>query len=150
MSLTLKLKEEMKQAMRDKNEVKLTTIRGVLSALTNESINLGRGPGGELSDDEVLVVIKREVKRRRDAVEQFRAGDREDLAENDMAEIAVLEPYLPAVMSREAIRPLAQAKIAEMGADKSKSGQVMGALMRDLAGQADGGDVKAVVEELLQ
>ncbi len=149
MNLALQLKEEMKQAMRDKNEVKLTTIRGVLSALTNESINLGRGPGGELTDEEVLVVIKREVKRRRDAVDQFRAGGREDLAENDMAEIAILEPYLPAMMSQEAIRPLAEAKIAEMGADKSKAGQVMGALMRDLAGQADGGDVKIVVEQLL-
>lgn len=150
MSISAQIKEDMKQAMRDKNALALTAIRGVMSAFTNELVTMGRSPSDELSDAEVITVIKREVKRRKDAIEQFTAGGREDLADDDKAEVEVLSKYLPAAMSREQIVEIARAKIAELGVtDKSGIGQLTGAVMKATGGEADGNDVKSVLEELL-
>ena len=150
MTLTETLKDSVKQSMRDKNTVALTALRGVLSAIVNEAVNLGRGPQGELSDDEVIVLLKREVKRRKDAIDQFTAAGRTDLADDDTAEVVVLEQFLPQTMSVDDIRPIVEAKIAEMQADATKIGQVIGAVMRELGTKADGGDVKQVVESILK
>jgi len=85
-----------------------------------------------------------------DSIEQFLKGGREDLAETEKEELPTLEAYLPQMMSIEEIRPIAEAKKAELGVeDKSKMGVLMGAVMKETKGQADGGDVKTVVEELL-
>lgn len=144
------LKEEMKNAMRAKDSVALTTIRNVLSACTNELVNLGRGPQGELSEEEVTGLLRREVKKLKDSINQFTEGGRPELAEDSQAELAVLEKFLPALMSMDDIRPIVVAKIAELGvSDKSGAGKLVGALMKDLAGKADGADVKVVVDELL-
>lgn len=149
MTLQEQLREDMKQAMRDKNASALTAIRGVMSAMTNELVTLGRTPTDALSDEEAIVVIKREVKRRKDAIEQFTAGGREDLAEDDKLEVETLSKYLPAMMSMDAIKEIALAKQAELGmTDKSDSGKLMGAVMKETAGKADGADVKNVVESL--
>jgi len=144
------LKEEMKNAMRAKDSVALTTIRNVLSACTNEMVNLGRGPQGDLSDEEVTTVLRREVKKLKDSINQFTEGGRPELAEDSQAELVVLEKFLPALMSVDELRPIVAAKIAELGViDKSGSGKLVGALMKDLAGKADGADVKTIVEELV-
>lgn len=144
------LKEHMKQAMRDKNTSALTTIRNVLSSCTNEMVNLGRGPQGELSEEEVTGLLRREVKKLKDAIGQFTEGGREDLADDSKAELAVLEGFLPALMSRDDLRPIVEAKIAELGlTSKADAGKLTGVLSRELAGKADGGDIKAVAEELL-
>ena len=91
----------------------------------------------------------REAKRRKDSIAQYTEGGREDLAGDEKAELAVIEEFLPTMMSVDEIRPLAEAKKAELGADdKSKLGQLVGALMKDLKGKADGTVVKAVVESL--
>jgi uncharacterized protein YqeY len=96
-------------------------------------------------------VIKRLAKQRKESIVQFEAANRHDLAEPEKEELVILEAYLPTLMSRDAIRPIVEAKIAEMGAvDKSKMGILVGSLMKDLQGKADGADVKAVVEEVLQ
>ncbi len=150
MTLQSRIKEDMKNAMKAKEPVQVTTLRGVMSAMTNKTVELGRTPQDELSDEEALAVIKTEVKRRKDAQEQFHAAGRDDLADNETEELAFLMVYLPEMMSRDAIRTHATAKMTELGVtDKSGAGKLMSTLMADLKGAADGADVKAVVDELL-
>ncbi|MDQ5912387.1 MAG: uncharacterized protein QG568_602 [Patescibacteria group bacterium] len=149
MTLQETIKGSLKEAMMAKDSVKMTVIRGLMSGFTNELVALGRTPQDALTDDEVLAVIRRGVKQRKDAIEQFVAGGREDLADSEKAELALLEVYLPAMMPREEIQKIAEAKKAELGIDdKSKSGVLMSTLMKELKGKADGADVKAVVEGL--
>lgn len=141
------LKEAMKAAMKSKETVKLSVIRGLLSAMTNEAVAKGKGPDGTLSEDEVLSVITRAAKQRKDSIQQFEAGGRPELAVGEKEELAIIQSMLPAQMSHDEIVAAAQAKAAEMGiSDKSKANQLMGALMKDLKGRADGTEVKAVVD----
>ena len=144
------IKGEIKKAMLAKDELRLSVMRGLTAAFMNEVVAMKRMPQELLSDEEALAVIRRQVKQRKDSIEQFTKGGRADLAQSEQAELTILETYLPQMMSREEIRKLAKAKIAEMGADKSKAGILVGALMKELKGKADGGEVKAVVDELLQ
>lgn len=149
MSIVEQIKSDMKDAMRAKDAQALTALRGLLSAFTNELVAIGRTPQDSLSDEEAITVIKRASKQRKDAIEQFEKGGRPELAEDEKAELAVIEKYLPATMSLEDIKTIAEAKIAEFGGDKTKLGQIIGAVLKQTAGQADGGDVKKVVTELL-
>lgn len=149
MSLQTQIKDSLKEAMKNKDMVRLGVIRGLSTAFMNELVSTNRTPQDELSDDEVITVITREAKRRKDSINQYVEGGRPELADDEKAELAILQEYLPTLMSQDEIRPLAEAKIAEMGADKSKAGQITGALMKDLKGKADGNDVKAVVDSLL-
>lgn len=149
MALHEDIKDQLKDALKSKDEVRLRTIRSTLTALTNELVANGKKPQDMLDDEAVLSVIKRLAKQRRESIEQYEAAKRPELAEPEKAELTVLESYLPEQMSQDEIRPLAEAKKAELGIDdKSKMGVLMGALMKDLKGKADGGDVKAVVESL--
>ncbi len=151
MSLHITIKDELKEAMKAKDAVKLRTVRSMLTASTNELVASGSTPQGELTDEQTLGVIKRLAKQRKESILQFDAAGRTDLSEPEKEELAVLESYLPQMMSRDAIRPIVEAKIAEMGAvDKSKLGMLIGSLMKELNGKADGADVKAVVEELVK
>ncbi len=144
------IQNQIKEAMRAKNEVRLTTLRGALAAFTNESVNLKRTPQDKLSDEEAVTVIKRLVKQRKDSIEQFKKGNRQDLADNEAAELKILEEFLPVQMSEEKIREIVIKKKAEIGeVDKSKMGIFMGAVMKEINGQADGSLVKRIVEELL-
>lgn len=149
MSTVEQIKSDMKDAMRAKDAQALTALRGLLSAFTNELVAIGRTPQDTLSDDEALVVIKRASKQRKDAIEQFEKGGRPELAEGEKIELAVIEKYLPAMMSLDQIKTIAEAKIAQFEGDKTKIGQIIGAVLKETAGQADGGDVKKVVTELL-
>lgn len=109
-----------------------------------------RKPSDMLPDEEALEVIRRAVKQRKDSVSQFEKGNRSDLADGEKAELIYLEKYLPKMMSPEEILPVVEAKMKEMGVtDKSKAGMLLGALMKELKGKADGADVKAVVDKLL-
>ncbi len=147
MTLMEQLTSDLKEAMKAKDEVRLTVIRGLKSACMNESVTLGRTPQDPLSDDEVLTVLRREAKRRKDAINQFTEGGRSDLAESEQSELAVVEKYLPQMMSQDDIRPIALAKKEALGViDKSGAGKLVGALMGELKGKADGNDVKAVVD----
>lgn len=141
------LKEELKNAMRAKDSVKLAVIRGILTAATNDLVTKGRGPDGVLSEEELLSLIMRAAKQRKDSIEQFVSGGRPELAEGERAELAILETMLPKQMSEEEVRAAVTAKAAEMNVtDKSGANQLMGALMRDLKGKADGTLVKQVVD----
>lgn len=149
MDLHTQIKGELKDAMKAHDAVRLRTVRSMLTAFTNELVATGKTPQDTLADEGVLSVIKRLAKQRKESITQFEAAARHELAEPEKEELAVLESYLPQTMSQEEIEPLARAKKEELGVtDKSKMGILMGALMKDLAGKADGGDVKAVVEKL--
>ena len=140
----------MKDAMRAKDAVRLSVIRGIIAAFTNECVTLGKGPSGELSDEEALVVIRRESKKRKDSIEQFTKGNRPELAENESAELKIIEQFLPALMSTEQITPIIEKIKSELGiTDKSDQGKLMQAVMQELKGKADGMTVKQVVESLL-
>ncbi len=149
MSLHEQIKGEVKEAMKAKDAVRLSVVRNMISSFTNELVATGKTPQDILDDAGVLKVIKRLSNQRKDSIVQFVNGGRPELAESEQAELAVLEKYLPTLMSREEIMVVALAKKDELGVtDKSKAGQLTGAIMKDLAGKADGKDVKEVVEEL--
>ncbi len=151
MSLHTQIKDELKTAMKAHDAIKLRTVRSMLTAFTNELVSTGSTPQGELTDEQVLGVIKRLSKQRKESILQFDAGGRPELSIPEKEELAVLESYLPTLLSREEIKPIVSKKIADMGAvDKSKMGMLIGSLMKELGGKADGADVKAVVEELLK
>lgn len=149
MELHTKIKSELKEALKAHAEAKLRTVRSMLTAFTNELVATGHTPQDMLDDAGVLTVIKRLAKQRKDSIAQFDAAGRTELSQVEKEELVVLESYLPTLMSQDAIRPLAEAKKAEMGiTDKAKMGILVGALMKELQGRADGADVKAVVESL--
>ena len=144
-----KIKEEVKDAMRSKDSLKLNTLRGTLAAFTNELVAKGRKPDEELSQEETLMVIKRLVKQRKDSIEQFKKGGRDDLVEIEEKELEILKKYLPEEVSEEEIRKIAEQKKEEMGiTDKAKSGILMGAVMKEFKGRANGSEVKKIVESL--
>ncbi len=135
--------------MRAKDAVKLAVIRGLMTAVTNDLVSKERGPDGTLTDDEMMTIILRAAKQRKDSIQQFEAGGRPELAEGEKAELAVLETMLPAQMSRDEIVAAATAKAAEMGVtDKTKANMLMGSLMKDLKGKADGTLVKEVIDSM--
>lgn len=149
MTIHESIKAGIPDAMRAKDEVRLRTIRSLVTAMTNEVVAKKRKPDEFLTDDEAIAVLKRAANQRKDSIEQFEKAGRNELAEPEKAELAIISELLPAQMSREEIEVVVKAKIAEMGADKSKAGMVTGAVMKDLKGKADGGDVKWVVDSLL-
>ena len=149
MSLHNTLKSQIVEAMKAHEAVRLSVLRGLVSNCTNELLTLKRKPTDELTDEEVLGVIKRGVKQRKDSIEQFTKGGRMDLVESEKAELVILEAYLPQTMSEEEVMTVAKTKMAEMkNIDKSKTGMFMGLLMKELKGKADGDTVKAVVDKL--
>ena len=149
MALHEDIKGELKEAMKAKEATRLSVVRGMLTAFTNELVATNRTPQDILKDDEVLDVIKRLAKQRKESIVQYEAAGRQELAEPEKEELAILEAYLPSLMSQDEIRPVAEAKKAELGVeDKSKLGVLNGAVMKELGGKADGGDVKSVVESL--
>ncbi len=149
MLLQQQIKEDMKTAMKAKEPEKVMALRGVMSAMTNKLVEIGKMPQDELGDSDAIAVIKTEVKRRKDALQQFADAGRADLADAEKVELDILQVYLPATMDKEKIREIVIAKKEAMGiTDKSKMGQLMGAIMGELKDTADGGDVKEVVEAL--
>lgn len=143
------LRGKLKDALRAKDAVRLRTIRSMLTAFTNELVATNRKPSETLTDTETLMVIKRLAKQRRDSIEQFHNGGREDLVAVEQAELAVLEQYLPRMLSPKEIEPIVQKKKEELGiTEKSEVGRLISAVMKELAGKADGADVKTVVENL--
>ena len=143
------LKEAIKTAMKARETTKLNVLRGISAMVTNDLVAKGRGPDGVLAEDEMLALIIRASKQRKDSIQQFEAGGRPELAVGEKEELAIIETLLPAQMSQDEIVAAAKAKAAEMGvSDKSGANKLMGMLMKDLKGKADGTAVKAVVDNL--
>ncbi len=150
MTLHETIKAGIPDALRAKDAVRLRTLRSLATMMTNEVVAKKRKPDEFLTDEEALAVVKRARNQRMDSITQFEAAERHELAVPEKEELAVLESFLPEQMSREEIEALAKTKLAEMGITERKDmGRFMGALMTDLKGKADGGDVKAVLDTLL-
>lgn len=146
MNLSERLNEDMKQAMKSKDKFKLSNIRMVRSTIKNLEIDLKRS----LDDSEVLDIIGREIKQRKDALQDFEKAGREDLAADAKAEIEFLSAYLPEQLSEEEIKVIVQQTIQETGASsKADMGKVMSALMPKVKGRADGKLVNQVVQQFL-
>lgn len=146
MNLQQKLTEDMKTAMKGKDMKTLEVIRMTLASIKNKAIELNK----ELEDAEVIAVIKSDWKKIKDALDSFVQNAREDLATEAKKELEILERYLPAQMSDEELEKNVRAKIQEMDVkDPSQSGKVVGALAKDLKGQADGSRIKAMVDSIL-
>lgn len=150
MTIHENIKKQIVDAMRAKDSIKLDTLRSLTALFSNELI--AKGSAETFIDDEgALTLIKRSVKQHRDSIEQFEKGGRKDLVDKEKAELTILEVFLPQMMSKDEIRKIVETKIASTGAiDKSKMGQFIGTLMKELKGKADGADVKAVVEEMVK
>ncbi len=135
--------------MKAKDQMALDTYRAVLTGFMNELVVTGKTPQDEVSDDMALKVIQKLIKQRKDAIAQFEAGARSDLAEIEKQQLAVLEKFQPAQMSEADIRAIAEKKKAELGiTDKAKIGILVGAVMKEVNGSADGSTVKSIVESL--
>ena len=144
------LKEAITGAMKAREEVRLSVLRGLSAAATNELVAEGKKPTDEISDDDLMTVISRAAKQRKDSIEQFIKGGRLELAEKERAELKIIEEMLPAQMSREEVEKAVKNKSVELGvSDKSGANKLMGALMKELRGRADGTMVREVVFEVL-
>lgn len=140
----------MVAAMKAKEAEKLSVLRGLLTLFTQELTTTKRTPQDTLSDEEVFALIRRSLKQRKEAAAQFRNGGREDLAAHEEAEIPVLEAYLPPEATEADIEKVVQAKVVELGVTgKADMGKLMGAVMKEFNGNADGTLVKSLVEKHL-
>jgi uncharacterized protein len=146
LSVLDQLNQDMKQAMREKDKQRLSVIRSVKGSIQNEAINIGH----DLSDEEVLTVLNREMKQRRESLHEFEKADRSDLVAKTQAEIDVLADYMPEQLSDEELKKVVDETIAETGAvSKSEMGKVMGAVMPKVKGRADGAAVRRLVQQSL-
>jgi len=138
----------IKEAMKGKEEKRLSTLRMLLASLKNKKIDLGVGK--ELTDTDVLMVIKSEIKKRKDSIEAYENGGRNDLADSEKEEISILEKYMPEQMSVEELEKIVKDTISEVGAKGAADfGKVMGVVMSKAKGQADGNVVSAMVKKNL-
>jgi len=146
MTLKQRLQDDLKRAMRAKDALRKRTLRLALAEIKNREIEVR----GELSDADVAAILQKEAKQRRETLEELTQVDRPELVASEQAELEVLKEYLPQQLGREEIADLARQVIADLGAEGPRQmGRVMGALMPQLKGQADGKLVNQVVRELL-
>lgn len=151
MGLREQLMEELKDAMRQRDERRKSTIRSVIAASKQAETELdANGKRVSLDDDDILAIIAKQAKQRQESITEFRQGGREDLVAEEEAELAILQTYLPQQMTRQEITIEAQQVIEEVGASSPRDiGNVMKPLMTRLRGRADGKVVNQVVRELL-
>ena len=146
MSLLSRLNDDLKLAMKAQEKTVLQVIRMIKASLQNEQIKLGR----ELTADEELTLLSREMKQRRDSLAEFEKANRDDLVEKVVAEIAIVEKYLPTQLTEEEIRQIVASVIEDTGVTSTQAfGQVMGKVMPQVKGKADGNLVNEIVKEQL-
>lgn len=149
MTLQFQVDQDIKDAMRARDTIRLNTLRMLKSALKNTAIEKG-GAGAELDDGETIVVIRKQIKQRQDSIAGFEKGGRLELAEGEKAEIAILAAYLPQGLSSAEIATLVTEAIAESGATtKKEMGAVMKIVTAKAAGRADGRELSAEVQKQL-
>jgi uncharacterized protein len=147
--LKQKLREELKQSMLARSELKTSVLRMLLSAINYYEIQKG-GAGYEATDEDVLAVIQKEAKQRRDSIEEYKKAKRQELVDKEAKELDMLQVYLPQQMSETEIKNLVKQAISQTGAKTiADMGKVMGALMPKVKGKADGGLVSKIVRENL-
>ena len=146
MSLKEQLDNDLKTAIKGGDKIRTQTMRSLKSAIKYAEIEAG----DNFDDEALLAVIAKQAKQRRDSITEFKKGGREDLAEQEAVELAILEQYLPAQMSATEIEAVVKTLIEQLGVSDMKGmGQVMGRAMAELKGQADGKVVNQIVRQLL-
>ncbi|MGD1900840.1 MAG: GatB/YqeY domain-containing protein [Geitlerinemataceae cyanobacterium] len=150
MSLKDRIGEEIKAAMKARDKMRLNTVRSIKKAILEKEISV-RPQGREtLNETEEMELVMQLAKQRRDSIEQFEQAGRDDLADRERQELEVLEEYLPQQMGDEEIAAAVDAAIAKVGASSPKDmGKVMGPLMQELKGRADGKKIQTIVKEKL-
>jgi len=149
MSLHEQIKGEIKTAMMAKDAIRLDVMRGLVTAFTNELVATNRTPTEFLTDEQTVAVISRIAKQRKDSIDQFTKGGRMDLVEKEVAELNMLEVYLPKLMPKEEVEKIVKDIYEkESPVDASKKGMFMSVVMKELKGKADGATVKDVVDSL--
>ncbi|OGN09190.1 MAG: hypothetical protein A3J46_03700 [Candidatus Yanofskybacteria bacterium RIFCSPHIGHO2_02_FULL_41_11] len=149
-----KLTQDLKEALKSGNAKKRLVVGMVLNSVKNRELQKRAKSGKEeaLNDEEILEVIASEVKKRKESIESFKAGGREELAQNEKEELDILMTYMPEQMSEDAIREVVRQTIKDMASPAealAKAGQVIGAVMAKLKGKAEGGLVSKIVKEEL-
>ena len=153
MTLHQTIKDQIKEALRAKDTIRLDTLRGLNALAQNELMTAPSGTD-HLTDDKMLALIKRSVKQHKDSIDQFEKGGRTDLVEKEKAELKVLESFMPSLMSYEEIKVIVHTRLETLKAqgpiDAKSSGKVVGMLIKEFAGKADGMLVKKAVDELIK
>ncbi len=143
-----KIESDLKQALKEKNQAVISTLRLLNAAILNAEIAAMRK---EFTDEDVLKVISQEVKKRKDSIEEYKKGKREDLVAREEAELEILKRYLPKELSEEEIKMIVEKKVKELGATGPEDfGKVMGAVMKEVARRAGGAVVGKIVREILK
>ena len=146
MKIEEKIKEDLKAAMKGGDKFKVEVLRGINSNIKNEIISKQK----TLEDGDVVAIVKKNIKSRKDSIEQFSKGGREDLAEKEKAEVAVLEEYMPEQMGEAEVESIVKKVVAEMNDTEVKNfGLVMKAVMKETEGKADGNLVSGIVKKTL-
>lgn len=148
MTLKEKINADLLTAMKAKEEVKLGALRMLKASIMKFEVSGDKKM--EATDDSVLQIIGKEVKQRKDSIEAYKKGGREDLAVKEEAEMKILQSYLPAQMSEEELKTLISRTISQTGATVKDFGKVMGTVMAQAKGKADGGTVTRLVKEMLK
>lgn len=150
MALKDQIMDDLKQAMKNRQQDRLRVLRSLKSKLLEREINERKDGEGTISDEQSIEVLMKAAKQRKESIEQFEEGGRDDLAEAEKQELEIIESYLPTMMSEEEVREAVRQKIDELGAETmADMGQVMGVLMQELKGKTEGSTVSKVVKEEL-
>jgi uncharacterized protein YqeY len=145
MTLSERIAAELKEAMKAKDRVRIDTLRSALSAFSYRKIEAGR----ELSQEDQIEAVRKQVKQRNDSIAEFRKGNRQDLVERETRERDILSELLPALKTADDIRPAVRAALAGLPADQRNQGAAMKLVMPALKGEADGATIRQVVLEEL-
>jgi hypothetical protein len=147
MEISRQITEQLKAAMKARDTTALNTLRALKSAIKNAAIDTG-GADTELHDGEIIGIVRKQVKQRQDSIEQFEKAGRAELAENEKAEIAILQTFLPAALSADELSAIVAEAVAETGASsRADMGQVMKLLQERTGGRADG---KSLSQEVMK
>ena len=150
MALKEQIMADLKAAMKQKQTGRLRVLRSLKAKLLEKEISERQGGEGDLTDEQAIEVLMKAAKQRKESIEQFEEGDRDDLAEKEREELVIIESYLPEMLTEDEIRDAVREKIDALGAeDMSDMGRVMGAMMQELKGKAEGSKVSRVVKEEL-
>lgn len=150
MALKDQIMADLKQAMKDKDQDRLRVLRSLKANLLEKEISERKGGEATISDEQTIEVLMKAAKQRKESIEQFEEGNRNDLADAEKAELDIIESYLPEMLSEEEVRDIAREKIEQLGAETmADMGKVMGVMMQELKGKAEGSIVSKVVKEEL-
>ena len=150
MGIQQQILDDLKQSMKNKEEDRLRVLRSIKSKLLEKEISERKEGAATLSDEQVIEVLMKAAKQRKESIDQFQQGGRDDLVAREQQELEIIESYLPEMLTEEEIRDIAKQKIGELEAENmADMGKVMGALMQELKGKAEGATVSKVVKEEL-